>query len=80
MTPVGLPDELWSDVEEGTEALVEEWLVKVGDTVTAGQALGSVVFVKSSHEIVAPVAGTVQRICVQIEETFARGKTLIELA
>ena len=80
MNAVTLPAELWADVDEGTEALVEEWRVKEQDTVTAGQVLGSVVLVKSSHEITAPVAGTVQRICVQVEETLARGTTLIELS
>lgn len=80
MNDVTLPAELWADVDEGTEALVEEWRVKEQDTVTAGQVLGSVVLVKSSYEITAPVAGTVQRICVQVEETFPRGTTLIELS
>ena len=43
MNAVTLPAELWADVDEGTEALVEEWRVQEQDTVTAGQVLGSVV-------------------------------------
>ena len=30
MIEIKLPDEAWADVEEGTEALLDEWLVAVG--------------------------------------------------
>ena len=73
---VTLPPEAWTDVEPGTEALVDKWHVKVGDRVGAGQLLASVVLVKTSFEIVAPAAGVVERILVEAEGTFGPGKPL----
>lgn len=79
MMEVGLPDEAWKDVEPGTEALVDEWFVKEGDAVEAGQQLASVVLVKTNHEIAAPAAGVIERILVPEEATFARGHPLATL-
>lgn len=71
-----LPDEVWLDVEPGTEALVEDWLVAEGATVKAGQAIASVVVVKTNHEVTAPADGVVEKILVAAEDTFARGAPL----
>lgn len=68
--------EVWADVEPGTEALVEDWLVAEGATVKAGQALVNVVVVKSSHEITAPADGVLEKILVAAEDTFAPGAVL----
>lgn len=68
--------EVWADVEPGTEALVEDWLVAEGATVKAGQALVNVVVVKSSHEITAPADGVLEKILVAAEDTFAPGTVL----
>lgn len=68
--------EVWADVEPGTEALVEDWLVVEGATVKAGQALANVVVVKSSHEITAPADGVLEKILVAAEDTFAPGTVL----
>jgi pyruvate/2-oxoglutarate dehydrogenase complex dihydrolipoamide acyltransferase (E2) component len=68
--------EVWADVEPGTEALVEDWLVAEGATVKAGQALANVVVVKSSHEITAPADGVIEKILVAAEDTFAPGAVL----
>jgi biotin carboxyl carrier protein len=72
-------DSAWADVEEGTEALVDEWMVGVGDRVEAGQTLGVVELVKTSHEVAAPAAGVVKEIKVARQETFGRGQPLIVL-
>lgn len=80
MSQVILSDEVWSDVEEGTEALLDEWMVKIGDTVSAGQVLGVAELVKTSHEIVAPVAGTVAALHVGAQATFGRGAVIAEIA
>ncbi len=69
----------WTDVEEGTEALLERWLVAEGDRVSAGQPLAIAVLVKTSHEIHAPADGVLARILVRNEETFARGQPLGEV-
>jgi len=76
VTEVTLPDDVWQDVEPGTEALVDEWFVKEGDVVQSGQRLANVVLVKTNHEVEAPVAGIVERILVAEESTFARGQPL----
>lgn len=79
MTEVLMADNVWDDVEEGTEALLQEWQVKEGDTVTAGQLMVLAELVKTTHEIVAPVAGRVAAILVQENETFGRSKVLAQI-
>lgn len=79
MTNVLMADNVWADVEEGTEALLQEWQVKQGDTVAAGQVLVLAELVKTTHEIVAPVAGRVAAILVQESETFGRCKVLAQI-
>lgn len=76
---ITLMDSAWADAEEGTEALVDEWMVKEGDQVAAGQLLGIVELVKTSHEITAPAAGTVRQIKVPKQDTFGRGQVLLVL-
>ncbi|HMN22613.1 MAG TPA: lipoyl domain-containing protein [Ottowia sp.] len=77
---VTLPPEAWAGVEAGTEALVDKWHVKEGDPVRAGQLLASVVLVKTSHEILAPADGVVERILVASEDTFGPGQALARIA
>lgn len=72
MHQVRLSDSVWSDVDEGTEALLDEWLVKVGDSVIEGQVLGIAELVKTSHEIVAPATGKVASLNVEAQSTFGR--------
>lgn len=79
MIEVTLMDSAWADIEEGTEALVDEWMVAPGDQVKEGQTLGVVELVKTSHEIAAPNPGVVKEIKVAKQETFGRGQTLIVL-
>ena len=64
MTAIVLNAEAWQDVEPGTEALVEDWLVKEGDHVSAGQPVVSVVVVKANHEVLAPMDGVIGKILV----------------
>jgi len=71
-----MAEEVWADVEPGTEALVEDWLVAEGAAVKAGQSIANVVVVKSSHEITAPADGVIEKILVAAEDTFAPGTPL----
>lgn len=71
-----LADDVWADVETGTEALVEDWLVSEGASVKAGQPIANVVVVKSNHEVTAPTDGVVEKILVAAEDTFAPGTVL----
>lgn len=79
MSEILLAQDAWQDVEPGTEALVEEWLVQAGDRVRAGQALASVVVVKASHEVLAPADGVIEQILVAAEDTFGPGQALATL-
>lgn len=76
MLAIRLADEMWKDVEPGTEALLDKWLVKEGDTVSPGQPVANVVLVKTALEVSAPAGGRVAKILVQAEQTFARGSDL----
>jgi pyruvate/2-oxoglutarate dehydrogenase complex dihydrolipoamide acyltransferase (E2) component len=79
VTGVVLPDSMWKDVEPGTEALVDQWLVHEGDRVLAGQVLAKVVLVKTNLEVTAPADGVVERILVPAEQSFAKGRALAML-
>jgi len=79
MVDIVIDDAVWADVEEGTEALLQEWLVREGDRVEAGQVLGVAELVKTSHEILAPAAGRVVALNVPAEATFGRGAVLAQL-
>jgi pyruvate/2-oxoglutarate dehydrogenase complex dihydrolipoamide acyltransferase (E2) component len=79
VTDVALPDSAWEGVDPGTEALVDEWLVREGERVVAGQVLVKVVLVKTNIEVTASVNGVVERILVPAEQTFAKGRRLATL-
>lgn len=76
MIEITLPAGAWTDIDPGTQALVDKWLVGEGDTVRAGQPIANVVLVKTSQEIVAPADGRIETILVKSEETFAQGKPI----
>ena len=76
MLAIRLADEMWKDVEPGTEALLDKWLVREGDTVSAGQPVANVVLVKTALEVSAPASGRVARILVAAEQTFGPGRDL----
>ncbi|MFD7407276.1 biotin/lipoyl-containing protein [Streptomyces sp. NPDC059866] len=62
--------------ETVTEATVGPWEVEVGDTVGAGQSLGTVYTDKVEVVIEAPVSGVVREIVVDENETAKVGDTL----
>ncbi|MDE2368786.1 MAG: lipoyl domain-containing protein [Burkholderiales bacterium] len=79
MIEIRLDDEAWTDVEEGTEALLDEWSVRPGTVVQAGQTIAIVAMVKSTIELESPVDGTVMRLLVEPQGNFARGQVLAEI-
>jgi pyruvate/2-oxoglutarate dehydrogenase complex dihydrolipoamide acyltransferase (E2) component len=79
VTDVILPDEVWEGVEPGTEALVDQWLVREGERVNAGQTLAKVVLVKANLEVTAPADGVLERILVPAEGTFPKGRPIATL-
>ncbi|HMO44437.1 MAG TPA: biotin attachment protein [Rubrivivax sp.] len=79
MIDIKLQDEAWTDVEEGTEALLDEWLVKPGDTVAAGQSVAVVVVAKTTFEVPAPTAGVVRALLLKPQDPVARDQVLAEM-
>jgi len=74
-TDVKLP-ELGESVTEGT---VTRWLKSVGDDVAVDEPLLEISTDKVDTEIPSPVAGTLQEILVQEDETVAVGATLARI-
>ncbi len=62
--------------ESVTEGTITRWLKKVGDTVAVDEPLVEVSADKVDTEIPSPVAGVVQQILVQEDETVAVGAVL----
>jgi pyruvate/2-oxoglutarate dehydrogenase complex dihydrolipoamide acyltransferase (E2) component len=79
MIEITLPNEAWQDVEPGTEALLEDWMVAPGDSVKAGQAVAVVVMVKTSIEVMAPADGVIEEILIAKDDTVAQGKPLAQM-
>ncbi|MCF8528508.1 MAG: 2-oxoglutarate dehydrogenase, E2 component, dihydrolipoamide succinyltransferase [Aquiluna sp.] len=63
--------------ESVTEGTITRWLKKVGDTVAVDEALVEVSTDKVDTEIPSPVAGVIQQIMVQEDETVAVGAVLV---
>ena len=63
--------------ESVTEGTVTRWLKKVGDSVAVDEALVEVSTDKVDTEIPSPVAGVIQQIMVQEDETVAVGAVLV---
>src|SRR5690242_21767716 len=63
--------------ESVTEGTVTRWLKAVGDTVEVDEPLLEVSTDKVDTEVPSPVAGTVQRILVNEDETVPVGADLV---
>lgn len=72
---VTLP-ELGESVEGGT---LVAWLVGVGDTITAGQAIAEFSTDKVDTEVPSPHGGTVVRLVAELDQVIAIGGALLEL-
>ena len=51
--------------DPGTEGLIADWKVSVGDFVNKEDMLFESVFVKTNIEILSPVSGTINEICIK---------------
>ena len=58
------------------QVVLLEWLVKVGDTVTAGDPLALVDTDKVEAEVPAPVAGEVVELLVEVEAEVNTGERI----
>ena len=62
--------------ESVTEGTVTRWLKKVGDTVAVDEPLVEVSTDKVDTEIPSPIAGVIEQILVQEDETVQVGAVL----
>jgi dihydrolipoamide dehydrogenase len=72
-TEVELP-QLGESVEEG---VITAWLVEVGDTVEVDQPIVEISTDKVDTEIPSPVAGTIQELKAEVDETIAVGQVIV---
>ena len=79
MISIRPPDEVFEDVEEGVEGLLDDWLVGEGEPVSAGQPVAEAIVVKTSFQVMAPADGTIAQIVVAKGDTFAKGAELAML-
>jgi pyruvate/2-oxoglutarate dehydrogenase complex dihydrolipoamide acyltransferase (E2) component len=73
------PEDVFEDVDEGVEGLLEAWLVEENDRVDAQEPVADAVVVKTSFQVLAPAAGTIAEIVVPKGDTFAVGAVLARL-
>jgi pyruvate/2-oxoglutarate dehydrogenase complex dihydrolipoamide acyltransferase (E2) component len=73
------PEDVFEDVDEGVEGLLEAWLVEENERVAAEEPVADAVVVKTSFQVLAPAAGTIAEIVVPKGDTFAAGAVLARL-
>jgi len=73
------PDEVFVDVDESVEGLLEAWLVEEHDRVATDQPVADAVVIKTSFQVLAPSAGTIAEIVVAKGDTFPAGAVLARL-
>lgn len=75
-----MPEFKLPDLGEGmTEAEIDRWLVKEGDTIAEDDPLVDVITDKASAEIPSPFKGVISRIHVQAGEVVPVGTTLVTI-
>jgi pyruvate dehydrogenase E2 component (dihydrolipoamide acetyltransferase) len=75
-----MPDFLLPDLGEGlTEAEIDRWLVKEGDSVAEDDPLVEVITDKATAEIPSPFAGVVAKIHVQAGQVVPVGTALVTI-
>ena len=75
-----MPDFVLPDLGEGlTEAEIDRWLVKEGDTIAEDAPLVEVITDKATAEIPSPFSGVVSRIHVQEGDIVPVGSVLVTI-
>ncbi len=75
-----MPDFVLPDLGEGlTEAEVDRWLVKEGDTISEDEPLVEVITDKATAEIPSPFSGVVSRIHVEEGDIVPVGSVLVTI-
>jgi len=63
-----------------TEGTIVEWTKNEGDAVEAGEIIGTVEAAKTVNDLTSPVAGTLARILVHVDETVPVQTVLAHIA
>jgi pyruvate/2-oxoglutarate dehydrogenase complex dihydrolipoamide acyltransferase (E2) component len=63
-----------------SEGTVVEWTKKEGDAVEAGEIIGMVEAAKAVNDLLSPVAGTLIKILVHVDETVPVHTVLAHIA
>ena len=79
MIEIRPPDEVFVDVDEHVEGLLEAWLVEEHDRVAADQPVADAGVIKTSFQVLSPAAGTITEIVVPKGETFGAGAILARI-
>ena len=73
---VTVPTNLW---EEDSEAVITNWLVADGASVSEGQLIAEIMVEKVQHELRAPASGAIS-IGKQAEAVVAKGDEIASIA
>lgn len=76
MIDIKLDAAAWDGSQDDAQALLEKWLVAENEQVKKGQALVTVVMVKATIDIEAPVNGHIEQILISNGESFPLGTIL----
>lgn len=66
-------------VADATEAALQDWLVKIGDTIAAGQPIAEIETEKATVELQAEFPGTIGRLLIQPGTSVAVGEPIAVL-
>jgi biotin carboxyl carrier protein len=67
-------------VESPVSGVIQQYMVKVGDTITEGQEVVMMESMKMEIPVVAEVSGTVAEVCCEPGANVAEGAALLKLS
>lgn len=67
-------------VESPVSGVIQQYMVKVGDTVSEGQEVVMIESMKMEIPVVAEAGGTVAEVCCAAGATVAEGDALLKLS
>ena len=72
---------IWpADSDDVEEAIVSNWFVREGTTVTEGDPIAEIQIEKVSLDVPAPATGEIHELLVDEQSEFERGDTLARIS